>query len=350
MASYKVIQDIEAEDKFVGPLTFKQFIFAMAGIFFSWVCFYFIVQGISWTLVIFGPFALFGFFMAFPWSKEQPTDVWVLAKIRFMTKPKKRIWNQAGRQDLVTITAPKKIEKHLTKDFSETEVKSRLKALAETIDSRGWVVKHATAGEASADMASTDRLVDPGIIPQQVPDNNYDMPDIMENSSVDNMLDQTSQKRRGQLVEKMDQARQNSAPTSPQTPDPIVAPPEEDSAEPPKKNTADRIDEILLSDQIKAKRKAGDVATSHMSKVGAKTTAKPQADDDDQPAEKPQPEPVKIDQPKPAEDKSTSTVTDQVSPDILNLARNNDLNVATIARQANNDKSGDGDEVVISLH
>jgi hypothetical protein len=41
-------------------------------------------------------------------------------------------------------------------------------------------------------------------------------------------------------------------------------------------------------------------------------------------------------------------MTTPVRPDIIDLARNNDLNVATIARQAN--QSDDENEVVISLH
>ena len=34
MATYKVIQDIEAEDKFAGPFTLKQLVFGMCGIGF----------------------------------------------------------------------------------------------------------------------------------------------------------------------------------------------------------------------------------------------------------------------------------------------------------------------------
>ncbi len=37
MATYKVIQDIEAEDKFLGPLTLKQFIFGAAAVFFGYL-------------------------------------------------------------------------------------------------------------------------------------------------------------------------------------------------------------------------------------------------------------------------------------------------------------------------
>jgi hypothetical protein len=82
------------------------------------------------------PAFLFGF-LAFPWRGEQPTEVWALAKVRFYVKPRKRIWNQTGIRDLVTITVPKQIERNYTNGLSQTEVRSRLKALAATIDSGG---------------------------------------------------------------------------------------------------------------------------------------------------------------------------------------------------------------------
>jgi hypothetical protein len=42
-------------------------------------------------------------------------------------------------------------------------------------------------------------------------------------------------------------------------------------------------------------------------------------------------------------------VTDQPNPAILELANNNDLDVATIAREAEH-RSGASDEVVVKLH
>lgn len=346
MATYKVIQDIEAEDKFVGPLTLKQFVFAMTGGFFGWVSFFFITT-FAWGLVISLPPMLFGFFMAFPWSKVQPTDVWVLAKIQFYFKPKKRIWDQAGRQDLVTITAPKKIEKHLTKDFSQTEVKSRLKALADTIDSRGWVVKHATAADAYGTAGSTDRLFDATILPQQVVDQSYDLPDIMENTHVDQLLNDTDAQRRNQLIEQVNQARKPANQT-----EAIITPPSVETIKPSTKKPAERIDEMLLNEQIKNKKAAGDAGYKHMSKIGAKKPAQTTKADDSDDATDSSKDPSKTNQSKKPENEQTkdiSTMTEQVSPDIINLARNNDLNVATIARQANNQRLSD-EEVVISLH
>ena len=48
MATYKVIQDIEAEDKFLGPLTLKQFIFGAGGAFFAWLNFFAFTRGQTW--------------------------------------------------------------------------------------------------------------------------------------------------------------------------------------------------------------------------------------------------------------------------------------------------------------
>lgn len=334
MATYKVIQDIEAEDKFVGPLTLKQFVFAMSGVFFAWMNFFALSKGLAWMLIILLPLMLFGFFMAFPWSKDQSTDVWVLAKLRFRFGAKAKIWDQSGIEELVTITAPKKIERVLTNDLSEIEVKSRLKALAETIDSRGWAVKNSSAVEAFVDYrAISDRLVDASILPRQVAElSDADVPDMMDNTSLDNMIQQRDNIRKSQAVEKLDRIRQGEDLQSIKQPEVMISAPSESGFS--ELQIASNIDEQLLTKQIKAKRTAGDVAYARMSSIPRPGAKAQTADNDDKKTEV---------------DKSISSVTEHTSPDILGLAQNNDLNVATIARQASNDKSDDN-EVVISLH
>lgn len=327
MATYKVIQDIEAEDKFVGPLTLRQFVFAMGGLLFSYLCFFVVTKGAIWALTIFAPPALFGFFMAVPWSKDQPTDVWVLAKIRFRIKPRKRIWSQSGMQELVTITAPKVEEKILTDNLSQTEVKSRLKILAETIDSRGWIVKNAPLQMASSFGGnSSDRLIDLSSMPQQVSDGVEELPDMLEQHEVDDMLQKQDQERKTQLYAKMDRIRQGEPLESINTPEPIVTPSSDKS-----------IDENLLSEKLKAKREAGDVAKRNMSSIPATTTPITTTTQDDNPPAKQST----------GVEKAQASVTTPSSPDIISLARNNDLNVSTIARQASSETQ---DEVVISLH
>ncbi len=176
MATYKVLQDIEAEDKFIGPLTLKQFIFAGIASVSAWLSFIFLTHHL-WFLAL--PLLLvvlaFGF-LAWPWGRDQPTEIWLLAKVRFMIKPRLRIWDQTGIQELVTITAPKR-DNVMFDELSQTEVRSRLKALAETIDSRGWATKDININMfdqptyGSANSQQSDRLVSLSDFTRQVPSN-----------------------------------------------------------------------------------------------------------------------------------------------------------------------------------
>ena len=170
MATYKVLQDIEAEDKLVGPLTFRQFVYAGACAFFLYMTFLVATKGAPFMAVVFLPIGAICGFFAWPWSRDQPTEVWALARVRFLVKPRKRIWDQSGVKELVTINAPKKIERDLTNGLSQTEVHSRLKALSTTIDSRGWAIKNVDVNMSgqSPVMMSSDRLVSTSSLPQPV--------------------------------------------------------------------------------------------------------------------------------------------------------------------------------------
>jgi hypothetical protein len=98
----------------------------------------------------------------------------LLSRIRYFLKPRQRIWDQEGLSELVTITVPKKEELRLTKDLSQTEVQSRLKALATTLDTRGWAVKNIDVNLSALDTGAqmvtpdSDRLVGAGGVPKQM--------------------------------------------------------------------------------------------------------------------------------------------------------------------------------------
>lgn len=178
MAVYKVIQDIEAEDKLLGPLTLKGFIYAIIAGTSAFIEFRLMLIGtpLKWPFMfLFAiPMILFGV-LASPLGREQPTEVWLLSRIRFFLKPRLRIWDQSGIQDLVTITVPKKKELHLTKDLSPDEVQSRLKTLAMTLDTRGWAIKNVDVNlstpESQVQNATleSDRLIGGFGVPQQMP-------------------------------------------------------------------------------------------------------------------------------------------------------------------------------------
>src|SRR5690606_11815883 len=117
MATYKVPQDVEADDKLLGPFSFKQFIYliiAVLGAVMAW--------GLSQLFI---PLAilplpiviLFGA-LALPLRKDQPMEIYLAALVSFYLKPRKRLWKADGVQSLVEIVAPKVVEENRTKDLS----------------------------------------------------------------------------------------------------------------------------------------------------------------------------------------------------------------------------------------
>jgi hypothetical protein len=413
MATYKVIQDIEAEDKLIGPLTLRQFIYAAIGCVALYLSFLAVTKHFAFMLVFFIPVAITCGFFAFPWKGEQPTEVWALAKIRFMLKPRRRIWDQSGAKELVTITAPKHVQVDYTNGLSETEVKSRLRALADTIDSRGWAIKNANlnmyAQPALVMTAPTsDRLLGPTALPQQVSGVDIQAADDMLDEAnnrvaqqVDNMIEASAKAHREKIMESLRQPQPAPAPV-PQPPVPpkpvnnywflnqagqsasvpnnmvtfntqVVTPgaptenvPVADPSIPDQTNmTEEQLVKTLEARKQELPMTAyyGHLHTiqplSAQKAAAAQPNAMPAA-----PA--PQQPPTQVAAPEPAASivappaptigqpgSTTVTASAPVTPTqqaaILQLANNDDLNVATIAREAVARGLPDG-EVVIKLH
>jgi hypothetical protein len=363
MATYKVIQDIEAEDKLVGPLSLRQFIYACIAVLCLYLSFLSLTKHAGFLLIFFMPIALFTGFFAFPFGRDQPTEIWALAKIRFFLKPRKRIWDQSGVKELVTITVPKKVERQYTDGLSQTEVRSRLGALADTIDSRGWAVKNVNINmygqPGQLDTQVSDRLVDASSLPQEV--SNVDVTasdDIMDAQAnplahqFDSMIAASEQARRQQIVTQLQQPNAGGqslqAPQAPnnywflnqsaQAPagsaafvDAAVVTP--GGAAQSQTDDNPTVEEQALVEKLKAENKEAHAVYGNMK------TLTPMSDQTATKKTVAEPE-------KPAAPK----MTPKESAAIMDLARNNDLNVATIQRQANKQTDGDDGEVVISLH
>jgi hypothetical protein len=218
MATYKVIQDIEADDKLFGPLSLKQFIFAGAAAGLSFLAFLVATKISPYAAIPLIPFILVPAILAAPLGRDQPTEVWLAAQIRFFLKPRKRIWDQAGLKELVTITVPKKLEHLYTDGLTQQQVRNRLNALADTIDSRGWAVKHANlniAAEPAYAGGYSDRLIDPISLPQSVPEINVtaadDILDAANNPTAqhfEQMVQASGQAQKTAAIARMDAARQ----------------------------------------------------------------------------------------------------------------------------------------------
>jgi hypothetical protein len=225
MAVYKVIQDVEAEDKIVGFLTLKTFVYALIAAALAYINIRFLMAGalgplrFVFILILSVPMLIFGI-LAAPLGRDQPTEVWILSHVQFFLNSRRRVWDQGGAQELVTITAPKKIEKDYTKGLTQNDVQSRLKALATTLDSRGWAVKNVavnlTANPSYLDVEQeeSDRLVSASSVTQNQAVDIHASDDIMDEQSnptaqhFEALMQQADARRKVQVINKVNEARQ----------------------------------------------------------------------------------------------------------------------------------------------
>lgn len=358
MATYKVIQDIEAEDKLIGWMTPRQTIYAAIVVVSGFLWFLFATHGAWWLGFIFLPHMILLTVLSGPFVHDQPSEVWLLAKIKFHLLPRRRIWDQSGLKELVTITVPKKIERKLTDGLSQTEVKSRLQALANTIDSRGWAVKNVNVNlyaQPGYAMAGTDRIIDTSALPQDVPSFEVTaQDDILDEHSnptalhLDQMIQQSTQAHRQQIMQQMKNPQPQSKPadywflnatagqqtqvapgyaTFDHNPTVMPGAPQAPVAPTPAPTVSDS-DQAALLEKLHKQKKHSTTSNKHLRTI--KTLEEKQEEERQLAVKK-------------AQEAAHSPIVQQ-------LANNNDLNISTIARQANKtqQKPDDG-EVVISL-
>jgi PrgI family protein len=225
MATHKVPQDVEAEDKLVGFLSLKQFIFTILGLGFGYLTFFFFTKVHPLSAIIWLPFTLSFLVLGLYQRKDQPVEVYLASAMRFYLKPRQRKWDQEGFEERVIITAPPKIEHNYTKSFTGEEATSRLNNLSRLMDSRGWTTKLASDWQNPqlATAAASDRLVQPGDLKTAGVDlSRYMQPvDVMDEQSSSVAQDfqarisQTDTSTRQHALQTLQQARQATDDTIP---------------------------------------------------------------------------------------------------------------------------------------
>ena len=193
MAQYKVPQDVEADDKLLGPFTFRQFIYLMVtggciGLAFG------LFQIFPLLAIIPIPFALFFGALALPIKRDQPMETYLAAIVSYHLKPHKRLWHPGQRESTIEITAPKIVEKPRTRDISEEEAGNRLSFLANVIDREGYAVRGA--------------INDTPVKPQIVAEANAtpDILDINASTTINQMLAARQNANHKEALDKMRQA------------------------------------------------------------------------------------------------------------------------------------------------
>jgi hypothetical protein len=352
MATYKVIQDIEAEDKLIGPLTLRQFIYGCICAICLYLSFLVLTKHAAVLVILFLPVALLSGFFAFPWKSSQPTEVWALAKVRFLFKPRRRIWDQSGIKELVQITAPKLVQDGLIDPLTQTEVKSRLTALADLIDTRGWAIKNVTPGTFSP--VGTDRLVDitttPVIVPSVDIQASDDLLDEVNNPvalHLEQMITASTQAHRQQIrQELLDTTDPSSSSTIAPNNDywflnqpkpqnltqgnkifgqPVVVGPGTVVNQTYIDSSKANLEERALTEQLKSQQTESDMVNSNLHVLSRFPAPSPRA-------------------------AVTPSVTPVTDPAILGFAARDDLNISTLSRQVNHQSDDGSDEVIVNLH
>ena len=338
MAVYKVPQDVEADDKLIGPFSFRQFIYLIIvaiSIALAW--------GLSQLFIPLAiiplPIIIFFGALALPLKKDQPMEIYLAAVVSFYLKPRRRLWQPDGIQSLVEITAPKVIEVKRSKDLSETEAQQRLSYLANIVDTGGWAVRGVDANSAMQNDAfyaaqQTEDILD-------------------ENSGVtqsfDTMINQADQRRRQEVMQRM---RQNPV-QSPQTPQPgatqpLYSDPYTNLASLPQQPVPQPQPTVQSNDPHLTYNPYPTIHQAVINPIDDKVPSSPA------PVQTaPPPLSASIDTPKTAASEQSATSETMVSPDIINLANNSDLSIETIAHEANRihqkEEGLPEEEVVISL-
>lgn len=335
---YKVPQDVEAEDKLLGPFSFRQFIFLIIAVV-SLGAAYILARILLPLGLIPVPIALFFGALALPLRKDQPMEVYLAAVISFMLKPKKRLWQPDGIEYLVEVTAPKTEETTRRNSYDQEEVQRRLSYLANLVDSRGWSIRGVNDPDSpmQADLyneaqTAFDPLDEAGATAQ----------------NITNLINQSDARRRQAMIQTMSAAQQTAT-------DDLQGVSSTDNSQSSQSsssnssasNTQSDLDNKAPVDQqsdieqsIASSMKAGPYPTMRQS------TLIPLDEIPVQPAAEAS-----------APTAPPQTSLDSVSPAIIDLAKNHrDFSIQTIQRVANEIEQREKkakkmeDEVVISLH
>lgn len=325
MATYKVPQDVEADDKLIGPFSFRQFVYllvvAMAGAI-SWG----LAQLFIGLAIIPLPIIIFFGVLALPLRKDQPMEIYMAAIVSFYLKPRQRRWDPEGIESFIEITAPKTVEVQRTKDLSQTEAAERLSYLANIVDTRGWAIR-GVSGTAGTAM-NTDVYLEA-----------QSAPDVLDtNTSVahafDEMMSQSTERMREEAKQRMFQATVPPTPTA--TPASIPQPVGPATS---------------LNDGLNfAAPHFNPYPTIHQSVIQPLNDAAHQAEND---IPIPVAAPASTVAVEPQKDENEPTTSDAaLTAGIMNLANNPDLSIETLAHEAHRlEKKAEeeSEEVIISL-
>lgn len=187
MAQYKVPQDVEADDKLIGPFGFRQFVYLViaAGMIALMVGLF---QIFPLLAIIPLPIIIFFGALALPLKKDQPMETYLAAVVSYYFKPRKRFWMPGQREHSIQITAPKKTEAPRARDISGEEASHRLSFLADIIDTEGRSIK-------------TNTNISEGFLAEN--SDTQDMFEPVNTNNLDSMINRNDYAHRAEVIDNM---------------------------------------------------------------------------------------------------------------------------------------------------
>ncbi|RLC37282.1 hypothetical protein DRH29_02580 [candidate division Kazan bacterium] len=146
----KIPQNVTKEDKLVGPLTLKQFLYVLAGSFLIFVVYQFYAQENLAIQLYFAEFILIALLiaiatilMAFIQINGRPFEVFLLNVLKYFMVPRQRSWHKEPRKHVAAIKVRAKDIKDTKSEIKERksgrEFKTQIEKLASILDTGGTI-------------------------------------------------------------------------------------------------------------------------------------------------------------------------------------------------------------------
>ena len=312
MAQYKVPQDVEADDKLLGPFSFRQFVYLLvAGVLIALAAAFFQLFPLLAIIPVLPAF--FFLVLALPLKKDQPMETYLAAIVSYYLKPHKRVWTPGQKESTIQITAPKIVEESRTRDITGEEATHRLSFLADIVDTEGQAIKNiGSNNQVNEELVKEANMTS----------------DMFETARFDNLEDTIARDENRRHEEVMKEMREAIAES-------------EDVTGMVKKHN-DEVREVQAP-AVMAEPKPVTPSASINEKpdFGSSVVVAPGAPVQTEPVEK-------SNRVKKESDKKPEKSLPKAS--IIELANNPDFSIATIAKEANRINGKEEGEVFISLH
>ena len=344
MAQYKVPQDVEADDKLIGPFSFRQFVYLLvAGGLIALAVGLF--QLFPLLAIIPVPFAFFFLALALPLKKDQPMETYLAAIVSYYLKPRTKVWMPGQKESTILITAPKIVEDVRTRDISEEEATHRLSFLADIVDTEGYAIKGAGASPMREDLVAEANATP-------------DMFETYQSQVLNRVIDQDKMSRHQSAVDEMRQAitRNTTANMIPDEPtarggERVLKPVGTPAVVAAPAPVLPSLENSETESNVRTATGVSDVPEMILPDTTPDTTGlrndailKPDVDLENSDV-------VVMPETESLRDKVPRNPFAPENNDIMELAHNDDFSVATIAKEANRiNKRKEKGEVFVSLH